>query len=63
MIKAAAVFSNNMVLQRGKNIALWGESDESGTVRAEINGVSAEANVAISTSRISFFIYSSVVID
>ena len=53
MIKAAAVFSNNMVLQRGKNIALWGESDESGTVRAEINGVSAEANVSGGSWRVT----------
>jgi len=42
MIKAAAVFSDNMVLQRGKNISVWGETDCIGTVRAEINGISAE---------------------
>lgn len=42
MIKAAAVFSSNMVLQRGKNIAVWGDADSVGAVRAEINGVSAE---------------------
>ena len=45
MIKAAAVFSSNMVLQRNKNVTLWGEADEAGTVRAEIGGVSAEGSV------------------
>ena len=38
MIKAAAVFSDNMVLQRGKNVAVWGECDEAGRVSAEIAG-------------------------
>ena len=38
MLKAAAIFSDNMVLQRGKNVTLWGECDEAGTVAAEING-------------------------
>ena len=42
MIKAAAVFSSNMVLQRGKNISVWGEADCDGTVRAEINGNCSE---------------------
>ena len=41
MIKAAAVFSDNMVLQRGKNVTVWGECDEKGRVSAEINGVSS----------------------
>ena len=38
MLKAAAIFSDNMVLQRGKNVTMWGECDEAGTVAAEING-------------------------
>ena len=28
MIKLAPVFSNHMVLQRGKRIAVWGETDQ-----------------------------------
>ncbi len=45
MIKAAAVFSNNMVLQRNKNVAVWGESDREGRVTCEINGVRGSADV------------------
>ena len=45
MIKAAAVFSDNMVLQRNKNVVVWGESDESGTVAAEIAGFRSEAGI------------------
>ena len=45
MIKAAAVFSSNMVLQRNKNVAVWGESDEPGRVSASVNGVTASADV------------------
>ena len=45
MIKAAAVFSDNMVLQRNKNVTVWGESDESGTVAAEIAGFRSEAGI------------------
>ena len=45
MFKAAAVFSDNMVLQRGKNVKLWGECDCDGTVRASISGSSAECSV------------------
>ena len=41
----AAVFSNNMVLQKGKNIAVWGEGDDGAKVTADINGASAEAYV------------------
>ncbi len=46
MLRCAAVFSNNMVLQREKNIEIWGETDAS-TVRASIpeRGVVAEAFV------------------
>ncbi len=46
MIKAAAVFSNNMVLQRGRNVAVWGECDSTGRVAAEINGITASAEAA-----------------
>ena len=46
MVKAAAVFSDNMVLQRGKNITLWGEADESGRVTAEICGASASCEIS-----------------
>ena len=46
MIKAAAVFSNNMVLQRGRNVAVWGECDGTGRVAAEINGITASAEAA-----------------
>ena len=41
----AAVFSSNMVLQKGKNIAVWGEGDDGAKVTADINGASAEAYV------------------
>ncbi|WP_243113057.1 sialate O-acetylesterase [Ruminococcus sp. Marseille-P6503] len=41
MFKAAAIFSDNMVLQREKNISVWGEADDGAAVTAEINGAKA----------------------
>ena len=46
MFKIAAVFSDNMVLQRNKNVAVFGEADENGTVTAEICGNKASAAAA-----------------
>lgn len=45
MLKAAAVFSSNMVLQREKNINFFGESD-SLCVRVSINGISVNAEIS-----------------
>ncbi|MBR1765022.1 MAG: sialate O-acetylesterase [Ruminococcus sp.] len=45
MFKIAAVFSDNMVLQRGKNVALWGESDSGSLVRVSVAGTEAEGSV------------------
>ena len=42
MFKTAAVFSDNMVLQREKNISVWGEADSGAAVTAELNGKKAE---------------------
>ena len=42
MFKTAAVFSDNMVLQREKNISVWGEADNGAAVTAELNGKKAE---------------------
>lgn len=42
MFKTAAVFSDNMVLQREKNISVWGEADSGAVVTAMINGKKAE---------------------
>lgn len=42
MFKAAAVFSDNMVLQRGKNISVWGAADDGAVISAEINGAYAK---------------------
>lgn len=41
MFKAAAVFSDNMVLQREKNIMIWGTADDGAVIAAEINGSKA----------------------
>lgn len=45
MIKTAAVFSDNMVLQREKNVTIWGEGDEGTLITADINGKSASCRV------------------
>lgn len=45
MFRLAAVFSDNMVLQRGKNVEVWGESDEKGKVSVSVAGVSSESTV------------------
>ncbi|MGN0633966.1 MAG: sialate O-acetylesterase [Oscillospiraceae bacterium] len=42
MFKTAAVFSNNMVLQREKNISVWGEADDGSVITACINGNAAK---------------------
>lgn len=42
MLKMPSVFSDSMVLQRDKNIAVWGESD-SDFVTVELNGKTVEA--------------------
>ncbi|MGN0436421.1 MAG: sialate O-acetylesterase [Wujia sp.] len=44
MLKTAAIFSDNMVLQRNKNIVIWGTTD-SPLVEASINGVTVSATV------------------
>ena len=45
MLKTAAVFSDNMVLQREKNVTIWGEGDDGALITAEINGKSASCRV------------------
>ena len=45
MLKTAAVFSDNMVLQRGKNVTIWGEGGDGALITAEINGKSASCRV------------------
>ncbi len=39
----ASIFSDNMVLQKGKNVAVWGEAEDGAVITAGINGVSAKA--------------------
>lgn len=45
MLRLASVFSNHMVLQRGKRIAVWGETDGT-AVTLSINGVTVQAKPA-----------------
>lgn len=45
MFKTAAVFSNNMVLQREKNVRIFGTGDE-GTITVSINGNTACADIS-----------------
>ena len=45
MLKVANIFSNDMVLQRGKNITVWGLGDEERTVTVTLNGVSVQTQV------------------
>jgi sialate O-acetylesterase len=45
VLKAAAVFSNNMVLQREKNINIWGTSSNGSRVTVTLAGHSASAKV------------------
>ncbi len=45
MIKASAIFSDNMVLQREKNVKIWGTADNGAVISAEINGVKADCRV------------------
>ncbi len=40
MLKPASIFSNDMVLQRDKNIAVWGRGENGRTVSVSINGIS-----------------------
>ena len=44
MLKLANVFSNHMVLQRDKNIAVWGECDQT-KVTGECNGKKVTTSV------------------
>ena len=46
MFRIASVFSSNMVLQRGKNVNVWGEADNCTTITVEINGTKAHAAAA-----------------
>ncbi len=43
--KTAAVFSNNMVLQREKNICIFGQGEDGQTVKAEFNGKQYQTKV------------------
>lgn len=45
MLKVANIFSNDMVLQRDKNITVWGLGDEERTVTVTLNGVSVQTQV------------------
>ena len=45
MLKVANIFSNDMVLQRDKNITVWGLGDEERTVTVTLNGVSPDAGL------------------
>lgn len=45
MLRAAAVFSNNMVLQREKNINIWGTGTEGTRVAITLAGYSVSANI------------------
>ncbi len=45
MLKAAQIFSNNMVLQRDKNIAVWGKGEDGRTVSVTLNGITKTAAV------------------
>lgn len=44
MLVLPAVFSNNMVLQRGKNIAVWGKTDQN-SVSVTLSGQNVKARV------------------
>ena len=44
MIKAAAIFTDNMVLQRDKNIEIFGYTDEE-EISASINEINVSAEV------------------
>ncbi len=43
--RVAAIFSNHMVLQRGKNVKIFGEGEDGRTVVVEFRGQRAEAVV------------------
>ncbi|MBR1751946.1 MAG: sialate O-acetylesterase [Ruminococcus sp.] len=43
MLKVASIFTDNMVLQRDKNISVWGLDDKDRKVTVSINGASAHA--------------------
>mgnify|MGYP002624304507 CR=1 FL=1 len=45
MLKAAQIFSSNMVLQRDKNILVWGSGEDGKTVRVTVGDNSAEGTV------------------
>ena len=50
MLKVANIFSNDMVLQRDKNITVWGLGDEERTVTVTLNGVSVQTQDSRSPS-------------
>ncbi len=45
MFTTASIFSSNMVLQRDKNITVWGEGDDGAEVTAVINGSCGKTTV------------------
>ena len=49
-LKAAAVFSDNMVLQRDKNINIWGSGNDGDQVTVTIDGYFASASCTASTT-------------
>lgn len=46
MIKAAAIFSDNMVLQSEKPVLVWGKTDSKEEIFCEIGGVSSKAIIS-----------------
>lgn len=53
MLKLAPVFLNHMVLQRGKRIAVWGETDGM-EVTLSLNGVTVQTKAADGTFQAEF---------
>ena len=53
-LKLAAVFSDNMVLQREAEVAIWGEAEENTTVKGIIGGQISKCEVKNGTFRLAF---------
>ena len=53
MLKLASVFTNHMVLQRGKRIAVWGGTDGT-AVTLSMNGVTVQAKASDGTFQAEF---------